>query len=184
MCVVCYIATDKKIQEISFNEKAPAFHIEKEKKVVFHKEVFSLKHIYYIGSHQGCGCGFTSEELPQEVIDNARKLLKKGEEFPWQYWEYFKGYNTAEQVEETIAERQKEWGDTQKLYNLMAEIVADCGKVECLICWSGTEEKALDDIIKVSLSSEKLAINFREARDKNIKFIIRQQEKGEWKIKT
>ncbi len=174
MCVACYIASNKKIKEIPFNEKAPAFHIEKEKKVVFHKDIFTLKHIYYIGSHQGCGCGFASHEIPQEVMDHARELAKKGEEFPEDYWDYFQLDQEPEEVEEVIANNQKEWPDTKKLYNLLAEIVAGCGKAECLICWSGTEQRAPDDTIEVSLSSEKLAIDFREDWDKNIKFNLRR----------
>ncbi len=174
MCVVCYIASNKKIKEIPFNEKSPAFHIEKAKKVVFHKEVFTLKHMYYIGSHQGCGCGFASYEIPNKVIDHARRLAKKGEEFPLDYWEYFQEADTSEDVEEVIAQNQEEWGDTKKLYDLLAEIVADCGKAECLICWSGTEQRVPDDTIEVNLSSEKLAIDFRDAWDKIIKFNLRR----------
>ncbi len=175
MCVVCYIASEQEIKEIPFNDDSPAFNIKKERTRTFHPDTFTAKHIYYIGSYQGCGCGFASKEIPQDVIDNARRLAKKGEEFPLDYWEYFEWHHTPEEVEEIVADNQKEWGDTQKLYDLLAQVAEDCGKAECLICWSGEEGNAIHETIEVSLSSKNLAIDFCEAWEKNIKFNVRNE---------
>lgn len=173
MCVVCYIATDKELEEIPFNKELPSFHVEKEEQVTFHPQTFTEgMQIYYVGSSERCGCGFTSNVIPPKVIDHARKLIKKGDEFPWQYWEYFQGADTSEELEEVISMNQKEWSDTQKLYDLLVSIVNDCGKAECFVCWSGKEEEPLDDSIEVCISTEAIGINFCDAWDKNIKFNV------------
>lgn len=61
MCLAVYLASDTPIAAVAWNEDAPAFYIEPvaENEVV--RKRFSLPFVYYAGSHEGCGCGFSKD---------------------------------------------------------------------------------------------------------------------------
>lgn len=88
MCLAVYIASDKPLPLISWVEEKPAFYVEEVRKdEACVKKQFKYQHIYYAGSHEGCGCGFfkdgeVGEELSQ-AEENYNKLsyyLKKAKE--------------------------------------------------------------------------------------------------------
>ena len=61
MCLAVYVASSVELDIIQWSERAPGFHLEqapKRDKVV---RQFALPHVYYVGSHEGCGCGFIKE---------------------------------------------------------------------------------------------------------------------------
>ncbi len=62
MCMTFYIASDTIVPRISMDLDLPSFNTrdlnESEEYVKVH---FSLKNILYMGSDQGCGCGFRHE---------------------------------------------------------------------------------------------------------------------------
>lgn len=69
MCLAVYIASDKPLPLVEWNEDQPKFHV-----LVVTKEdgkiakQFKYKNIAYAGSHEGCGCGFFKEgEEGQEL---------------------------------------------------------------------------------------------------------------------
>jgi len=72
--MMVYIASDHELPLIEWNEDAPAFHVrelhEKEKAV---RAQFTLPHIYYVGAHEGCGCGFQVGEYPDNEGDGDMK---------------------------------------------------------------------------------------------------------------
>ena len=72
MCVVVYIAADQPLPLIEWDDQAPAFHVkelvERESAV---RQRFGKPHVYYVGSRQGCGCGFQSE-YPDMEDDETR----------------------------------------------------------------------------------------------------------------
>jgi hypothetical protein len=59
MCMVVYLAADAPLPLISWDAQAPAFHVKalgsRDDPV---RARFSKPHVYYVGSHEGCGCGF------------------------------------------------------------------------------------------------------------------------------
>lgn len=59
MCIMLYIGTTKHIPRIPWDVNSPSFNTsdisEDEKNIILH---FSLPYITYIGSEEGCGCGF------------------------------------------------------------------------------------------------------------------------------
>lgn len=68
MCMVYFIGTDKDIPLIEFNSTEPAFHvIELSEQEQIVQEHFSKLRVHYIGSSQGCGCGFRAQ--PSCVYD-------------------------------------------------------------------------------------------------------------------
>ena len=72
MCLMVYIGSDKPLPLIDWNEDKPAFYISElskyEKGV---KSQFKFPHVYNVGSHQGCGCGFFKEHNEEEKLAQA-----------------------------------------------------------------------------------------------------------------
>jgi hypothetical protein len=63
MCLAVYLATDKEIPEIKWNSTSPDFHVKREnnRRKILNRMV--SKSLYYIGSNEGCGCGFLLEGI-------------------------------------------------------------------------------------------------------------------------
>ena len=58
MCYMVYLASDTQLKTIPWNEKSPAFHVEEVTADHLVRMVLNKKYVYYIGSHENCGCGF------------------------------------------------------------------------------------------------------------------------------
>ena len=74
MCVVVYIAADHPLPLIPWDENSPTFHVSEltEREVVVRRH-FGKPYAYYVGSHEGCGCGFQYGWYPDlEVNDETR----------------------------------------------------------------------------------------------------------------
>ena len=68
MCLCVYVASDRELRTDEWVKASPAFYLESittRDEVV--RSVFTLRHIYYAGSHEQCGCGF---EKDYEEIDD------------------------------------------------------------------------------------------------------------------
>lgn len=60
MCMMLYLASEKPLPLVTWDKENPKFHVkelDEQAKVV--RKQFSQTHVYYLGSHQGCGCGFS-----------------------------------------------------------------------------------------------------------------------------
>ena len=59
MCLLAFIALDTPISEIPWSEENPGLHVttlgEHNEPI---RSAFSKPHVFYVGSHEGCGCGF------------------------------------------------------------------------------------------------------------------------------
>lgn len=77
MCMAVYLASDTPLPLISWSKDDPGFNVvelhDEEKAVKRH---FSKSHIYYVGAHTGCSCGFAEEkdERPEDAL-NSRKAF-------------------------------------------------------------------------------------------------------------
>lgn len=74
MCLAVYLASDKPLPLIEWSEKEPSFYVGELTK--FDKSVkiqFEFPYIYYIGSHEGCGCGFFKEGREKEEVRRAEE---------------------------------------------------------------------------------------------------------------
>ncbi len=62
MCLVVYLASSMELSQLAWDEHHPSIHLTdlSEGEDVIRKK-FSLEHVYSLGSHQGCGCGFIKE---------------------------------------------------------------------------------------------------------------------------
>jgi hypothetical protein len=63
MCWALYMASDSEIPLVPWDDQAPAFNVTllSETEAVVRKQ-FSLRNVAYVGSHEGCGCGFHFHE--------------------------------------------------------------------------------------------------------------------------
>ena len=76
MCMMVYIASDRPLPVIPWDEDRPAFHA---KEVAEHEPArrqFSKPYVYYVGAHEGCGCGFQYGQDPS-VEDEKDVALAK-----------------------------------------------------------------------------------------------------------
>ena len=74
MCRVAYMASGVSLPLLPWNEADPAFHVaelasDEDRKVVVQ---FSKPHVYYLGSHEGCGCGFPMEDEEKEEEERGK----------------------------------------------------------------------------------------------------------------
>ena len=76
MCLVLYLGSDKQRPLIGWDAAVPRFHVKDAdtdaKKVSTH---FRKRRAYYVGSDNGCGCGFRQEH--EEMNDDAEQLASK-----------------------------------------------------------------------------------------------------------
>jgi hypothetical protein len=87
MCMMIYIGSEKALPLISWKDDAPAFNVSElsEGEAVVKKQ-FSMPYVYYVGSHEGCGCGFQAGQYPQ--FEDEEKPLK--EESLFRFSKYLK----------------------------------------------------------------------------------------------
>ena len=82
MCLMVYIASERALRTVPWNEESPGFHVtelvERDAKV---KDQFDFQHVYYAGSHEGCGCGFQFGEYPDVEDDDRDEKRKSLDEF-------------------------------------------------------------------------------------------------------
>jgi hypothetical protein len=68
MCLAVYLASSNVLPPIAWDQDAPAFYLEPVPEGGEVHQQFSLPYVYYAGSHEGCGCGFSrSGETGEEI---------------------------------------------------------------------------------------------------------------------
>jgi hypothetical protein len=80
LCLAMYLFTDKNIKEIEWKEDDPAFYIEKlnetrdPKTFKWNTESFN---VYYLGSSEGCGCGWNPINIYEEAFESEKKINER-----------------------------------------------------------------------------------------------------------
>jgi hypothetical protein len=73
MCLAAYLASDKPLPLIARIQEEPSFYVEEltsaEESV---KTQFETPYIYYLGSHEGCGCGFFKTGQDWDTLGRAQ----------------------------------------------------------------------------------------------------------------
>ena len=81
MCMMLYIGSNKPLPLVPWQEDAPGFHVgELHEDFADVVKQFSVPHVFYAGSHEGCGCGFQLGEYPgfdDEEAPEKRESLRK-----------------------------------------------------------------------------------------------------------
>jgi len=81
MCLLVYLVSDSDLPEVPWDRRHPAFNVERLKRKEEFLHILPGANAYMLGSHEGCGCGFMSNELddPQEraASDASRLALSE-----------------------------------------------------------------------------------------------------------
>jgi hypothetical protein len=82
MCMTVYLASDVPLPTIPWEQSTPAFNVADlrapDESV---RKQFSKPHVYYVGSHEGCGCGFQHGQYPGfEEPDNIAAAVRSRRE--------------------------------------------------------------------------------------------------------
>ena len=84
MCMTLYVASDKPLPLINWNESNPNFNVtELDESSQSVRKQFSKPHVYYLGSHQCCGCGFNygQYDYGEEEDKASRKSVRRLAEY-------------------------------------------------------------------------------------------------------
>src|SRR5947209_6214972 len=85
MCVALYLASPAPLPLIAWQEEHPSFYVAevaREEEGV--KGQFRFPNIYYLGSHEGCGCGFRFDDETatpddrderESAVESLRRLV-------------------------------------------------------------------------------------------------------------
>ena len=102
---------------------------------------FTSPHVTYVGSHEGCGCGFNSAQLEWEFTDvaDAMALIDA---------------MTDNEREEFLAEKR-----SRERLGALVSAALPHGKVEIYVCWAGDEGDPPDcvETIETRWLTERLA---------------------------
>jgi len=112
MCLMLYMAADSAVPLIPWDESGPAFHVSvpSSSSATDVRARFSKPHLVYLGSHDGCGCGFQHSE-PGQVLDSDPDPVEVAQ--------------SAESM--------------RRLANYVAEAVKRVGPVELYMCWDAEQ---------------------------------------------
>lgn len=117
MCIMAYIASDKMLPEIKWNEDIPDFNIEELKLTDSYfndlRKTLTKKRLYYVGAHEGCGCGFSFGRYPP--LD-----------------------------EDDVEQDRKGKASVNKLFQYIDDNLVPGESIELFTCWAGDEGASLD----------------------------------------
>ena len=133
MCLAMYLFTDNEIKETEWNEKNPRMYIKnmKLKKEISYDTIGILKwnennkNIFYIGSYEGCGCGWRSTRVyyGDKNTEDGKQIL----------------YNKII--------------DRRNLYKLLKSNIYNGSYI--IVCWEGDQGEEVKKTIKVSIKKVK-----------------------------
>lgn len=95
---------------------------------------FGLPSVAYVGSHEGCGCGFQSDDYVVGELSPAEALA-------------LADALTADERRALAAEQRSR----ERLRDLITAALAD-GEVEVYGCWAGDEDRPADDVREVPVA--------------------------------
>jgi hypothetical protein len=73
MCLAVYVASDAPLPESKWNERAPAFYLEPVASTEGVRKQFRYANVYYAGSHEGCGCGFSKDGRDSQEMERCQQ---------------------------------------------------------------------------------------------------------------
>jgi hypothetical protein len=80
MCLAIYVASDHELPTSEWDKDRPAFYLEPLSRAEAVRKRFRYEQVYYAGSHEGCGCGFSKDGLEDDEIDeHQRNYLALGQ---------------------------------------------------------------------------------------------------------
>lgn len=77
MCLAVYLASDASLPTIKWDESAPGFYLKAVAAGASALRRFRYQHVYYAGSHEGCGCGFSKDGRDDEELQLCQANYEK-----------------------------------------------------------------------------------------------------------
>ena len=86
MCVMLYLASDEPLPLVAWNEECPGFHVSDPDPTYDEvRQWLSKPHVYDLGAHPGCACGFSYGEHPDhekpEDVRKSRETVRQLSEY-------------------------------------------------------------------------------------------------------
>jgi len=162
MCVMCYVATDREMPDILW-EPGKIFCVERDKYPRPEAFTGDWKHVYYCGSHEGCGCGYTASAIPRGLLDASRADMEKDgtlSDAPQQRW-----WDMPDVPPKSAGDLAKK-EEGARLANASVDALfcwlREVAPAEVLICWAGGENE-LEERIAQPADREALVKAFKRA---------------------
>lgn len=80
MCLAVYLASSVKLPELGWNEQSPDFYVERLDRLeeeVRRQIPRPLPYLYYVGSFDGCGCGFIRDGEIGDELEKRNSMYRK-----------------------------------------------------------------------------------------------------------
>jgi len=166
MCVLCYLSTDRVIEDIPFDENDPKFNVQRTEERFSH---LTKQFVYYCGSRMGCGCGFGYTHITEDILLRTDIELQHGklaEETEWLWWNQTEPPpEKKDEFDEKAEYIRKSHRDTVALYRLI-ETTGKAGfDCELLVCWNGDENKPIGKTSLVHIGQEQINVDFQAIRN-------------------
>ena len=127
MCLMVWIGTVEPVAAVAKpvdpTAEAGYHYVEEVRADAPIRSRFTTPHVTYVGSHEGCGCGYNSGDLAWQGIEDATDAMA------------LLGAMTEDELEEFIAEQRSR----ARLRALVSAALGD-GPVEVYACWAGDEK--------------------------------------------
>ena len=166
MCILCYLSTDRVIEDIPFDENDRKFNIQRTEE---RPPCLTKQFVYYCGSSMCCGCGFGDRNVTEEILQRTDLELQAGkltEETQWLWWNQGEPPpENKEEFAETAGEIRESHRDTIALYRLIEETCKSGFDCELLVCWADLTNEEPNKIFLVHAGQEQINVDFRSAHD-------------------
>jgi hypothetical protein len=151
MCMMLYIASDVKLPLVPAGQDdyQPIYVDELSEYNLSVKKQFTKKYAFYIGSYQGCGCGFSYGEYNIDTSELDESLI-----------EFFDD------------EQKKRKESVRELFNYISNSLENVSDIELYSCWAGKENEAPKHRLEINLADFSLSDKFSFEEDQLI--IIRK----------
>jgi hypothetical protein len=172
MCVICYLSTDRVIEDVPFNENDPQFNVQRTEERVSH---LTKRFVYYCGSSSYCGCQFGYLNITEDMLQRTGQELQTGQlsnATSCLWWDSGEippeDKNKFVQRAKSIRESHQ---DTLALYHMIEETCKEGFDCELLVCWDGEKNEAITQTFQVHIGLEPINVDFA---------VVRNSVKGVW----
>ncbi|MDP4145468.1 MAG: hypothetical protein Q8936_13445 [Bacillota bacterium] len=147
MCMMLYTASDVKLPLVPAGQQdyQPIYVDELSEYNLDVKKQFTKKYVYYIGSYQGCGCGFSYGQYDIEDKEVNESFI-----------EIFN------------AEQEKRKRSVRELFNYITNNLKNVSEIELYSCWAGNEKNTSKHKLHISLANLSLPNKFSFEEDQLI----------------
>lgn len=136
MCIMVYIAANTELPLVSRFNETNYIYVEP----IPHTEppiipALTKSHVYYVGSYQGCGCGFAYDDTPSDSRGIMRLFRRR-----------------SELVKSVNEEDMKRRRSVQELVTYLADNINRAGVIELYSCWAGDESSNPEQVSAITIA--------------------------------